>query len=282
VGYDADARQMDKLNKATGIVPTGSVGEAVKQADVVVLAVKPQIMPAVLQEMAGSLSGQLVITIAAGLALTYYEEMLSSDTPLVRVMPSLNARALAACSAVCANAQATATQLDTAKKLFAAVGTVHEVPEKLFPAFSALAGAAPAFAFEMVDALGQRNGSAAMRLFHGLLGEGKEPLYVFSMIARQFRLLLQAKSLAEQQAALPQLMKELGLRHEFVATKLLAQARNFSLGRLQGIYRELQRIDVAIKTGRVEPELALDVFITEVCGDERARPSVPRRGGGAP
>ena len=136
--------------------------------------------------------------------------------------------------------------------------------------------------FEMVDALGQRNGSAAMRLFHGLLGEGKEPLYVFSMIARQFRLLLQAKSLAEQQAALPQLMKELGLRHEFVATKLLAQARNFSLGRLQGIYRELQRIDVAIKTGRVEPELALDVFITEVCGDERARPSVPRRGGGAP
>lgn len=153
VGYDADPRQMDKLNKATGIAPTGSVREAVKQADVVVLAVKPQIMPAVLQEMAGSLSGQLVITIAAGLPLTYYEDMLGSDTPLVRVMPSLNARALAACSAVCANAQATATQLDTAKKLFAAVGTVHEVPEKLFPAFSALAGAAPAFAFEMVDAL---------------------------------------------------------------------------------------------------------------------------------
>jgi len=136
--------------------------------------------------------------------------------------------------------------------------------------------------FEMVDALGQRNGRVAMRLFHGLLGEGKEPLYVFSMIARQFRQLLQAKSLAEQQAELPQIMKELSLRHEFIATKLLAQARNFALGRLQGIYRELQRIDVAIKTGRVEPELALDVFITEICSDERARPSVSRRGAGAP
>ena len=132
--------------------------------------------------------------------------------------------------------------------------------------------------FEMVDALGQRNGSTAMRLFHQLLSEGKEPLYVFSMVTRQFRLLMQARSLADQQAALPQVMKELSLRHEFVASKMVAQARNFTLGRLQGIYRDLQRIDVAVKTGQVEPELALDVFIAEVCGEGRGRAVAPRRG----
>lgn len=152
-GYDADARQIDRMKKATGLTPAHSVREAAQQADVLVLAVKPQIMPEVLRELQGSLGEQLIITIAAGLPLRYYEEMLGENTPIVRVMPSLNARALAASSAICANARVTPAQLDTAKKLFSAVGAVHEVPEKLFSAFSAIAGAAPAFAFQMADAL---------------------------------------------------------------------------------------------------------------------------------
>ncbi len=132
--------------------------------------------------------------------------------------------------------------------------------------------------FELVDALGQRNASKALRLFHQMLEEDKNQLFpIFGMIVRQFRLLLQAKSMMGQRAALPQIMKELGLR-DFVADKMVAQARNFSLEQLMGIYRELQRVDVAIKTGQVEPELALDVFVAEVCGEGPVRTMTPRRG----
>lgn len=123
--------------------------------------------------------------------------------------------------------------------------------------------------FHLVDSLGRKDGARAMGLFHQLLEEGKEPLYVFAMITRQFRLLLQAKSLVEKHTPQPQIMKALGIRHGFVIDKLSAQSRNFSLDRLGAIYHDLQRIDVDIKTGRIEAILALDLFIADACRTER-------------
>lgn len=119
--------------------------------------------------------------------------------------------------------------------------------------------------FDLVDALGQRNGAKAIKLFHQLLDEGKEALFVFAMIVRQFRMIMQAKSLSAQHAPLPQVMKAMGIRHRFIVDKMMQQASNFELARLQAIYHDLQRIDVQIKTGQIEAELALDVFMVQVC-----------------
>jgi len=122
--------------------------------------------------------------------------------------------------------------------------------------------------FRLVDALGERNGPTAIQVLHQLLEDSSEPsyaLYVLSMIARQFRLLMQAKEMAEQHLPAAEIMKALHLSHRFILDKLLSQARNFSLDRLKEIYQKLQRIDVDIKTGNMETALALDLFVAEVC-----------------
>jgi pyrroline-5-carboxylate reductase len=153
-GFDVDAKRAMQVASEVGLTSCASAGEAIGQADVVVLAVKPQTLSTVLNETKGELQkDKLVISIAAGKPLSFYEAILGNGVPLIRVMPSLLAKVSAASSAICANAAATPDHLDIANKLFSAVGTVSRVPERLFPAFSAISGAAPAFVFEFIDAL---------------------------------------------------------------------------------------------------------------------------------
>ena len=154
VGYDADPACGERLKAEVPLTPMRSAMEAVSQAAVVVLAVKPQVMGQVLKELKSDLQkDKLVISIAAGLPVSYYQRWLNDKVPVVRVMPSLNAKVQSACSAVCGGDYATQQHIAIAHKLFSAVGSVYDVPEKLFPAFSALSGAAPAFVFQFIDSL---------------------------------------------------------------------------------------------------------------------------------
>jgi len=122
--------------------------------------------------------------------------------------------------------------------------------------------------FALVDALGERNGRMAIHLLHQLLDDSRDSgqaLYILSMMARQFRLLLQVKELAGQRASVNDIMRALRLNHSFIAEKLLGQARNYSLERLREIYARLQALDVTLKTGGMDTLLALDLFVAEVC-----------------
>jgi len=119
--------------------------------------------------------------------------------------------------------------------------------------------------FHMVDALGQGNGRRAMALLHRLLDEGAAPLYVLAMIVRQYRLLLQVKDLVAQGFRPQAIARELKLPH-FVVDKMLRQARRYSLPQLETIYERLLETDLAIKTGEMEPVLALDVLVAELSG----------------
>jgi DNA polymerase-3 subunit delta len=114
--------------------------------------------------------------------------------------------------------------------------------------------------FDMVDALGRRDGAAAARLLHHLLDEGQHALYLFSMIVRQFRLLIQIKELAEQGLDQGAVAKALKL-HPYPAGKLYVQARNFTLEQLETVHRHLLQIDVSIKTGQMQDEVALDLLV---------------------
>lgn len=120
-------------------------------------------------------------------------------------------------------------------------------------------GGGEAKIFDMVDAIGQRRGPQAIRELHKLL-EKEEPLYVLSMIVRQFRLILQAKELLEARAGEGEISQTLGL-HPFPTGKVCAQARNFSLPDLEHLYHRLLDYDADIKTGKVEPSIALDALI---------------------
>lgn len=120
--------------------------------------------------------------------------------------------------------------------------------------------AAEANIFDLVDALGNRNGRRAAELLQKKLDEGAEPFLLFSMFVRQFRLLLQVKELVEEGLRAPAISKELRL-HSFVAGKMVQQSQSFSLEQMERIYGHLLEIDVRVKTGQSDMITALNLLV---------------------
>jgi DNA polymerase-3 subunit delta len=113
--------------------------------------------------------------------------------------------------------------------------------------------------FDMVDALGERNGGKAQRLLHHLL-EVDDPLRLFGMVVRQFRLLLMTRELLDsghREREIASILKS----PPFVVRKLISQVRNFSLAQLEIIYHKLLDMDEAIKTGKTDGDVSLDTFV---------------------
>ena len=140
-------------------------------AALVVLAVKPQMMPEALPQVAGlAAAGAVFLSIAAGLPLAWFEGRLGADTPIVRAMPNTPAAVGRGISALIAN-PAGAAALPLAEALLGAVGeTVRLDNEAQMDAVTAVSGSGPAYVFHMIEALaaaGQAQGLApdlAMRL----------------------------------------------------------------------------------------------------------------------
>ncbi len=118
--------------------------------------------------------------------------------------------------------------------------------------------------FQMVDAIGSRQGKVAVKMLHQQLMD-RDPLSLLGMITRQFRLLLQAKEMLNHNATSNEIAHALKV-HEFVARKLTNQCRNFDLPILEGIYRKLAEVDENIKTGKMEAETALDTLVVGLTG----------------
>jgi DNA polymerase-3 subunit delta len=113
--------------------------------------------------------------------------------------------------------------------------------------------------FAMVDALGNQNGRLAMGMLRRLL-EQQEPIPIFGMVVRQFRLLLLAREVLDHGGNKGDITRQLKVP-PFVADKLILQARRFSIPVLEAIYHRLLGIDEAIKTGKVPGDLALDTLV---------------------
>jgi DNA polymerase-3 subunit delta len=119
--------------------------------------------------------------------------------------------------------------------------------------------------FDLVDAIGMRQGDRAMRFLHELLNAGAAPMYLLTMIERQFRILLQVKELQAKGATLSEMKRATGIGHRFVLEKGSRQARNFSMERLEAIYAHLAEVEQHIKTGKIDDLLALDLLIAQLC-----------------
>jgi DNA polymerase III subunit delta len=116
--------------------------------------------------------------------------------------------------------------------------------------------------FELVDALGTRNGRQAQKLLRQLLDE-RDAFELFGMVVRQFRLLLIARDVIEEGGGLREVTAALG-QHPFVAEKVFGQARRFEMESLRGIYRHLLVMDESAKTGVMSLDLALETFVVEL------------------
>ena len=115
--------------------------------------------------------------------------------------------------------------------------------------------------FELIDAFVTRRRSKAMRSLEQLLVQGTPPPVIVTMLARQFRLMVQAKSLIAGGVRETGVGKELGLRSDYAARKTVEQARSYTIDALKDLYTQLLDTDLAIKTGRLDGALALEMLV---------------------
>lgn len=152
---DQDAAKAAALADEHG-VRTATLPDAVAAADVVLVAVKPDVVPAVLEQVAPVLrGGALVTSVAAGVPLRVYEDALPAGTPVVRVMPNTPALIGKGASAIAPGRAVEEGHLVLVERVLAATGLVERVAEKHLDAVTALSGSGPAYAFYVVDALAE-------------------------------------------------------------------------------------------------------------------------------
>lgn len=153
---DPDADQRERLAGRLGIEVGDDNRAAVADADVIVLAVKPQILREVAVDLGPALASRrpLVISIAAGVRIGDVGRWLDHDGPIVRCMPNTPALLQSGVTALYPNAQVDAAQRDAAESILRAVGTVIWLDdEALLDTVTAVSGGGPAYFFLFMEAL---------------------------------------------------------------------------------------------------------------------------------
>ncbi len=155
IASDHTAERTAYIHKAYDIKTTEDNREVVRAADIVVLAVKPQILPRVLDEIAEVVTAdKLVVSVAAGVPIEAIEAHLRQRSRIVRVMPNTPALVQAGAAALVAGAHATAADLAAVKAIFDSVGTTVVLDDEgLMDAITGLSGSGPAYIFVIIDAL---------------------------------------------------------------------------------------------------------------------------------
>ena len=153
-GHRRGARGGGARHERLGVRGFASNAEACAWSTAIVLAVKPQVLPGVLREIAPLVTPeQLVVSIAAGVPIARIVEGLSGHARVVRAMPNTPAMVGEGATAISVAGGATAEDVAEAEALFGSVGTVVQVPESLMDAVTGLSGSGPAYAFIAIEAL---------------------------------------------------------------------------------------------------------------------------------
>lgn len=151
---DVVKERLDYLKKTYKVSAEADNTKAVKSADVVILAVKPQSMGEVLTEIAPVITKmKLVISIAAGIPTSFIEGYLKKGMRVVRVMPNTPALIGEGAAALTAGKNATENDLTLAQQVFDSVGITVIVKEELMDAVTGLSGSGPAYGFIIIEAL---------------------------------------------------------------------------------------------------------------------------------
>jgi pyrroline-5-carboxylate reductase len=151
---DVRADRLKDLDRQYGIQVSPDNAEMVRQADIVILAVKPQIMEAVLKEIAPAVTRRkLLISIAAGVSTAKIRAGLGKDARLIRVMPNTPALVLEGATAIAKADGLEPDDLDTAGEIFSAVGRVVVLTEDLLDAVTGLSGSGPAYIAVVIESL---------------------------------------------------------------------------------------------------------------------------------
>lgn len=151
---DARPERQKEIRQVYGIKVTSRNIEVVKQSEILILAVKPQVMKPVIGEIAKYIDlSKLVISIAAGVPLSAIESCAEKELRLIRVMPNICVSVREGVSAIAAGKNVEKEDLTIAKTIFDSVGKSLFIGENLLDAVTGLSGSGPAYIFLIIDAL---------------------------------------------------------------------------------------------------------------------------------
>lgn len=164
-GNDTDASQISASRRSEralkllaeqfpGIQTSSNNIETVQGASIVILAVKPQMVIKVIKEIKEAVNERtLIISVLAGITTQTLQERFDLNLPVVRTMPNTPALVDEGATAICGGDYASDEDLDYARAVFEAVGSVEVVPEYLMDAITGLSGSGPAYVYMIIEAL---------------------------------------------------------------------------------------------------------------------------------
>lgn len=163
IGSAKTRETREKMAAEYGIVTMEKNADVAAQADMLVLAVKPQFFEEVIHEIKDATRPEtLIISIAAGKSIQWIEDAFARPVKLVRCMPNTPALVGEGCTGVCANAKVSEEEKNSSIKLMESFGKASLVPESLIDAVGAVSGSSPAYVFMFIEAMADAGVAAGM------------------------------------------------------------------------------------------------------------------------
>ena len=163
IGTAKTGATMEAVHVEYGIGIRNTNAEVAKEANVLVLAVKPQFFEAVIREIREVVEEDtLIISIAAGKTMAWIEDTYAKEIKLVRCMPNTPALVGAGCTGLCANARVSRGEIDYSKKLMSSFGRADVVSEHMIDVVGAVSGSSPAYVFMFIEAMADGAVAAGM------------------------------------------------------------------------------------------------------------------------
>jgi len=152
--YDKDPSRTETLSRGTGVKVSKTPKELAAESGVVIVAVKPDAVVAVIGEIRDALKpGAILVSIAAGVSIAAIEIVAGSQVRIVRVMPNTPSMVGEGMSVLSPNDHVDEQSLLEVEQIFAKIGRVAVLPEKLMDAVTGLSGSGPAYVFTFIQAL---------------------------------------------------------------------------------------------------------------------------------
>ena len=151
---DTNADRLSWIQEEYSIQTNSSNTSAIQKADIIILAIKPQMFPEVLEEIVPVInSQQLIISIAAGITTAKIENIIGEDSKVIRVMPNTPALVQKGVTAITRGKSATEEDELIANKIFGSVGMILNVKEDMMDIITATSGSGPAYIFYFMEAM---------------------------------------------------------------------------------------------------------------------------------
>ncbi|MGB9661336.1 MAG: pyrroline-5-carboxylate reductase [Moorellaceae bacterium] len=150
--YDVRSERLDQLQNKYGLRGAPDGKQVLQEADIIILAVKPQVMAEAVKGLVFR-SSHLVISVAAGITLRQLEKWIGAGVPIIRAVPNTPALVGEGLTALAGNLEVTVDQMEAALAIFRSVGQALVLPEEQLNAVTGLSGSGPAYGYLVIEAL---------------------------------------------------------------------------------------------------------------------------------